>query len=323
MPTINWTELRTSLIGNAARTGTLPSIRLPAMPRAVTDFCRKAEDPKSEPADLAKIIEADSGLTAELLKAANSSQSGSRSRYATARQAISRIGIRNSKLLLMAAAAHGIMRASQSKLLNMSIFCHKSLERAVFARHVAKHLKCDGDLAFAGALLVDMVLPTLANERLSEYTEFSNAGEAKQWRLTDFERQHFGWDHAIAAAYVMLGWGLPDELICCVLLHHVGPRLLDDPELGRSEAAAVLASAWIPDFPLQEPNGFDWLQSLESRWPGWDLMATAEATDACLKELGMPERQVHGLLKICQKRLIPADAVEQSGEPRLSPHAVG
>jgi len=309
MPKINWTELRTSLIGDAARTGSMPSIRLPALPRAVTDFCRKAEDPKSGPADLAKIIEADSGLTAELLKAANSSQSGSRNRYATARQAISRIGIRNSKILLMAAAAHGIMRASQSKLLNMSIFCHKSLERAVFARHVATHLKCDGDLAFAGALLVDVVLPTLANEQLARYSEFSESGEAKSWRLTEFERQHFGWDHAIAAAYVMLGWGLPDELVCCVLLHHVGPRLLDDAELGRSEAAAVLASAWIPDFPLQEPKGFDWLQSLESRWPGWDLMATAEATDASLKELGMPERQVHSLLKICQKRLMPADAV--------------
>lgn len=309
MPTIDWTELRTSLIGDASKTAKAPSIRLPALPRAVTEFCRKAEDPRSGPVELAKIIEADSGLTAELLKAANSSQSGSRSRSVTARQAISRIGIRNSKLLLIAAAAHGIMRANQSKLLNMSIFCHKCLERAVFARHFATYLKRDGDLAFAGALLVDVVLPTLANEHLKRYTEFSNVGEAKQWRLTDFERENFGWDHAVAAAHVTLGWGLPDELVCCVLLHHVGPRLLDDPELGRSEAAAVLASSWIPDFPLQEPQGFEWLKSLESRWPGWDLMATAEATDESLKELGMPEQQAHSLLRICQKRLVPVDAV--------------
>lgn len=309
MPTINWTELRKTLIGDAVQSGPIPSIRLPALPRAVTEFCRKAEDPKSGPADLAKIIEGDSGLTAELLKAANSAQSGSRNRYATARQAINRIGIKNSKILLMAAAAHGIMRASQSKLLNMSIFCQKSLERAVFARQVASYLKCDGDLAFAGALLVDVVLPTLANEHLTQYSEFSNSGEAKGLRLTEFERQHLGWDHAVAAACVMLGWGLPDELVCCVLLHHAGPRLLDDPELGRSEAAAVLVSSWIPDFPLQEPAGFEWLQSLESRWPGWELLATAEVADASLMELGMPERQVHSLLRICQKRLTPADAV--------------
>ena len=38
--------------------------------------------------------------------------------------------------------------------------------------------------------------------------------------LTDLESAKFGCTHADCAAYLMLNWGFPDDLICCALLHH-------------------------------------------------------------------------------------------------------
>ena len=55
------------------------------------------------------------------------------------------------------------LRSRESKMINLRSFWMNNLERALFARHVARLLKTDAEVAFAGAMLQDFLLPALTN----------------------------------------------------------------------------------------------------------------------------------------------------------------
>lgn len=161
---LNWTETRRSLIGDRVRSILPPRVKLPVLPRAITEFSRKAEDPEASPADLGRIIETDSGLTCDLLRHVNSSAHALRAKAATAQQAIAMLGVRETRLLLISAGIKRAMKACESKLVNFQNFWATNLERGLFARELAALFRADEDLAYAGAMLQDFLLPVLTNE---------------------------------------------------------------------------------------------------------------------------------------------------------------
>ncbi len=108
-------------------------------------------------------------------------------------------------------------------------------------------LQTDADVAFSGALLQDYLLPVLSNDLIDTYLEFVQNREGLPETLCEFEYSHFKWDHALAGACLAHRWNLPDELVCCILYHHSGLRILAHPQLGRTAVAAVALSAMLPE----------------------------------------------------------------------------
>lgn len=273
---INWVEVRTKLLGPERKKLLPPKIKIPALPKAVTEFCRKAEDPNQSAVQLGKIIETDSGLTCELLKFANSARFALRVRAASAHQAISLLGVRQTKLLLISLSVQMATAARESKLINAKRFWNINLERAFAARETAFLMKADVDLAFAGGMLQDFLLPTLTTELCDVYTAFIEQQRANHVPIVEWERQQLGWTHAEAAGHIMWDWGFPDDLLCTVALHHHGLPLLCDPVLGSSAAAATAVSALVPDSLGQVPDSFSQLLHLDSVWPAFKLPELAQ-----------------------------------------------
>jgi len=264
---------------------------------------RESDDPNTNAVKLGKIIEIDSGLTGEMLRHVNSAAFGLRSKAVSAQQAIGMLGVRASKLFLLTVAVKNAMRSTQSKLINLESFAATNLERALFAREVARLLKTDGELAFAAAMLQDFILPLLTNERFDDYFEFIKRQIDNPTLFTQFERTNFGWDHAEAAANVMFDWGFPDDLVCCVLFHHGGLKLLADDRLGQTSAAAAAVAALMPDPIEQVPDGLDQLIRLEQAWPAFNLLDTAERVDEQFEKTGMGMSHPFSFLKRCRKVL--------------------
>jgi len=298
---VNWTELRRDLLGEYQADVPPPKIKLPMLPTAVLEFSRKAEDPTATAAELGRIIETDSGLTAELLRYVNSAATGLRTKASTAQQAIVFLGLRLVTLYLLTAGVQRAMKSCRSKLINLQVFWHANLERALFARQVAELLKADGDLAFAGSMLHDFMLPALANERFNDYLRFTRLQESQRRPLVDFERSTFGWDHCSATAQILLAWQFPDELVCATLLHHGGLTVLKDEELGATAVAAIAVAALVPDVLRQSPNGLQQLQQLEAIWPGFDLHAMAAAAADQLIAISPTAREHATLLRRLEK----------------------
>ena len=98
------------------------------------------------------------------------------------------------------------------------------------------------------------------------------------------EQAALGWDHAEAAAHVMLKWGFPDDLVCCVRLHHLAEAVAADDRLRESAAAAAALASFLPDPIHQCPDGAERLDRLCRERYGFDPVELATVTDKRLAE---------------------------------------
>lgn len=306
MPTTNWTKLRQTLLGERDTSVLPPNLPLPMLPQAVMEFSRKAENPEVGTGELARIIESDSGLTCELLKYVNSSKFGLKVKASSAQQAITKLGIRPSKLFLLTTGVQQAMKSCKSRLMCIPEFWLANLERALFAREVAQQLKANTDVAFAGSMLHDFLLPLLSNEKYDAYLKYTQLTQSQRPNLVDYERQSFGWDHPLATAEVLLSWSFPDDLICCVLLHHGGLKMLQDAELGNTAVAAVAVAALIPDALFQSRAGLEQLIQLDAVWPEFDLTTLAKRVAEQLAEMTPMAGQHFTLQRRCENLLSAA-----------------
>lgn len=271
MESSNWTEIRKTKLADLQGSVLPPDLKLPILPRALTEFSEKAAEPDVNPKELGQIVESDAGLTCELLRNVNSAAVGLRRQVSSVTQAINLLGIRNTGLLLATTAVKSAMSARSSKLINLQIFWNTNYERALFARDLAATMRVDQELAFAGAMLQDFLLPVLTNELVDTYVHFASQDRTDALSLSQFEHRQWGWDHALATGQLMVDWKFPDDLVCCVLHHHHGLEILSHPQMGRSAVAAVAIAGLLPDFFHQVPQGLERLIKLDTAWPAFQL----------------------------------------------------
>jgi serine/threonine-protein kinase len=300
MADIDWAQLREKHLGDFSATALPPTLELPALPHAVTLFMQKSNDTGVTLKELAKIIETDSGLTLELLRHVNSSFMGLRQKAGNVQHALALLGVRQSKTFIVTTGMQAAVRSRKSRLINQSCFWNASLQKALFAREVALLLNADTETAFAGALLQDYLLPVTTNELFDDYLHFVDTREQQPSCLGQYEQQKFGWDHALAGAALAHRWHLPDDLVCCILLHHHGLKLLADPQLNRTAVTAVAISALLPDQLRQNYHGLELLVKLDEKWNAFDLDGLATTVDEQHEESGLGVRNDFPLARRCR-----------------------
>jgi serine/threonine-protein kinase len=316
---MDWAAMRTEGLSGFAMTAIPPTIQLPALPHAVTLFMQRSTDESTPLEELAKILETDASLTIELLRYVNSSFLGLRQKAKTVLQALSLLGRRRSRMLVFATGTEAALRARKSKLINQSAFWNACLQKALFAREVATLLGTDVEVAFAGGLLQDFLLPVLTNDLLEGYLDFVQARSNQPETLCEFEQRQFGWDHALAGGCLAHCWNLPDELVCCILYQHTGVRILAHAQLGRTAAAAVALSALLPDQLRQHFHGLDMLQRLQTKWPAFNLERLAQAVDEQHKAMSVG---VHNDFPLSRRLACQSDASEAYQDGSLRPVSV-
>lgn len=314
MADLDWAKLREESLGTFTLQALPPTLQLPALPHAVTMFMDKSRDENVSIKQLAAIVETDTGLTLELLRHVNSSFLGLKQKAKTVQQAISLLGLRQSRLFLVATGTQAAICARKSKLLNQTSFWNASLQKALFAREVAKLLQTDVDIAFAGALLQDYLLPVLSSELYEQYVVFIDQRDQKQELITDYEQEIFGWNHALSAASLAYRWKLPDELVCCILYHHHGLRVLADPKLARSPIGAVALSALLPDQLRQQFHGLEQLVLLQKKWPAFNLEELVKTVDAEHAASGMGVANDFPLSRRCKQILASLSADQNANK---------
>jgi len=280
---MNWEQFLETSLDSHTRPNLPDDIKLPMLPHAITQFAQKANDPDASAKELAAVIEVDSGLSAELLRHANSSVVGLRNKSTSVQQTLGLLGIRNCKMFLLTRGLRGTLQSRDAKVIDLKVFWNANLERALFSREVAGMLRADRDVAFAGAMLQDLMLPVLTTHHEDAYTKFladESAGD-----LVEFEENEFNFNHAVAAAYVMKDWGFPADLISCVMHHHRGTEILDDAELGKTAVAASALSSLLPNGMKQVTGGIEQLDEIGSKIPGFNLASIAARVDEGFGEL--------------------------------------
>ena len=224
----------------------LNSAQLPALPQSAIRLLELSRDPENGPTEFAIPIEADPGLAGQVLRFVNSSYFGFSREISSVKLGITLVGVRTIRNFALWNAVFSLLPNPRCGPFDLKSLWQDSLRRGVFARAMGKLLGLrDGEEAFAAALLQDMAVPLLAKELPAEYIELLQQRESGRHRLSDLERQRFGWDHAEAAAHLAHTWNLPAEFVTMVE-SHTTTDILTDKFRGHWGRIAVALSSLLP-----------------------------------------------------------------------------
>lgn len=190
------------------------SVNLVTLPAVYSQVKRVVDDKNASVDDLAKVISADPGMTARVLKLINSSFWGFSGQIDSLPRAVSLLGMRPVHDLVLATSVVEAFDRMQPRLMDSSRFWQGSVFRALAATALARQSILAGravDLGrvFTQALMSDlghMVLfiktPELAAQALDTTRECP-------WALAETERELIGCDFAQVGAALTDSWQLP------------------------------------------------------------------------------------------------------------------
>lgn len=197
------------------------SAAVPSMPQVVLRFLEIMQDPEFDYADLVKILSTDPGTVSEVLRLANSALFGVRHKVVSIRQALTLLGPKRTRSLLLGRYLVDVMTEKNATGLDMSYFWRRSLAASVIASQFCDVLlpQCR-DEAFIGALLADIGVPILAEAFPQTYGPLAARFTPHVSTPTaDEELEAVEVTHAQVSAMVLAHWTLPDSITHAVNLH--------------------------------------------------------------------------------------------------------
>jgi HD-like signal output (HDOD) protein len=216
------------------------------LPQSAIRLMELSRDPDNGPPEFAVPIEADPGLTGQILKFVNSAYFGFSREISNVKMAITLVGIRTVKNFALWSAVFSLMPNPRCGPFDLKRLWQDSLRRALFSRAFAKQMGLkDCEESFSAGLLQDMAVPLLAKEMPREYLTLLETREKQGRRLSELEHEKFGWTHAQAAASMARGWKMPDDF-AALLENHTSIDELIASGSAKPDALAVALSALLP-----------------------------------------------------------------------------
>jgi len=224
----------------------LNGAQLPALPQSAIRLLELSQDSSNGPAEFAVPIEADPGLTGQVLRFVNSSYFGFSREISSIKLAITLVGIRTIKNFALWSAVFSLMPNPRCGPLDLKSLWQDSLRRALLSRTLAKLLGMkDAEETFSAALLQDMAVPLLAKEAPDLYQRLITARDNGKFRLSYLEQNVLSWTHAEAAGMMARQWNLPDEFAVLIEGHASVDQWITRPDQEPARLAVAM-SALLP-----------------------------------------------------------------------------
>jgi len=192
---------------------------LPPMPQVGAQVLQIIEKPDFSFADLVSVISKDVSITAAILKLANSPLFGLKVTVSNLTQAISLLGIKNLKNLVIALSTKGLFEASKVGVFEHKLWEH-SVATAIYARIFAlKFHRSIAEEAFIIGLIHDIGQIVLSIH-LDKYNTLKEMIYGQDVDICTIEREYLGFDHADVGGYILKEWGLPELYVDTIYHHH-------------------------------------------------------------------------------------------------------
>lgn len=191
------------------------------MPGAGVKMLSLLEEPDTTVSEIEEILRYDAGLTANVLKLANSAYFGIPSKVGSLKQAVILLGLKRLIQIVVATCVSAVMdRSVPGYDLPPGDLWRHSIAVSIAAEALVKDKKIGGaEDVFTPALLHDvgkLVLGTFVKEELEAIESIA----AKGVPFVVAENMILGTDHAEIGAQILAHWNLPSDVINAVRWHH-------------------------------------------------------------------------------------------------------
>ncbi|MCS7303566.1 MAG: HDOD domain-containing protein [Thermoguttaceae bacterium] len=202
------------------RAGTLYSL-----PAVAVKIVQLADDPQLDTHQLKECIENDPALTSRILRVVNSSLFGLSCPVADLGQALTLLGVKPLKLLVLGfSLPEGLYAGIAAEVLQW--YWRRTLTKAVAARQLSEKLwRRPGDDAFLIGLLQDLGMLLLIQSLGQPYQEFVQRVRSLGKDLIAMEREVMGFDHTALTARLLEYWRLPEGIVRWVSWQELQQRL--------------------------------------------------------------------------------------------------
>lgn len=187
--------------------------QLYSLPAAAMEVLELTNNPTVDVAALKQCIENDPALTTKVLRVVNSSLFGLGREVSDLGQALSLLGTKPLKLLVLGfSLPEKLFHGVAAEILER--YWRNTLTKAVAAREIAAILRVhSGDEAFIAGLLQDLGILLLIQEVGEPYLQFLQKVHDRGSDLAMLESGLLGFDHTELTSRLLRHWGLPDGLI--------------------------------------------------------------------------------------------------------------
>ncbi len=264
-------ELNTEIAQRLERLDTLP-----AMPGIAHEVFNLRTNPNASAHDLAKLVEMDPSLTAQVIRYANAPFFAYRGKVDSVQTAISRVlGYEMVMHLALGIAAAKPFRMPRHGPLGLMAFWRHAIYSAtmmqVLSRELPRSAGVRAGTAYLCGLLHNFGVLLVGHLFRDEYRHLVAAATASpDLSVVEVEHQVLGIDHAALGARLLEAWNLPHEVVVTAREHHredyVGPhavysslalitdRMLKTHDIGDAQDVAlpaeIMAALGLDEFKV-------------------------------------------------------------------------
>ena len=195
---------------------------LPPMPTIVAQILTLLSNPDCEMKELADALSFDPALLAQVIKVSNSSLFGGHQKIGSINLAITRLGLRTTRSVVVAASTRHLfpMDSSRRGLWGRALWEH-AVQSGLAGRRVAEFTgRADPDEAFTAGVLHDIGKVILLLNKPDEYAQVHHMLEKGATESVAAERKVLGFDHCLVGDRLLENWGMPPSLRAVARWHH-------------------------------------------------------------------------------------------------------
>ncbi len=207
---------------------------VPSLPRLYLEVVEKLRDPETDISEVAAIISQDIGMTTNILKLVNSAFFGSGRKVADVNDAVAQLGMKLLQDLIL--VAEFFSQYEEDPVVGKvaeSLWRH-SQEVAGIAKEILEMeggTREDLESVLVAAMLHDLGKLILTVNFQEEYSQLLSTCAQTGESLCGLEQAQFGATHAEVGSYLLGLWGLDENVVETIALHHK-PDLSAHADLG-------------------------------------------------------------------------------------------
>ncbi|MDA8094441.1 MAG: HDOD domain-containing protein [Betaproteobacteria bacterium] len=240
--------------------------QLPVLPGVLKEVIATFEGADFDPVALARKIGQDLGLSAKVLRIANSSFYGLSRRVTCVQQALVVMGFGSVRSIVLSAGLATIFPKKEQGAFDRCAFWRHSFKVGVYAKALAQCLGADPELSFTAGMFSDLGQLVLDSCLRGAFCAALERSRRTGEDLIAIEQETMGLDHAEVGAAVARRWNFPQPIEDAIR-HWRTPQQAPIEQMAGLVRCANLLEKGLTDSALRDALPEPLRSRVEANWP--------------------------------------------------------